>query len=80
MSIHKLQVIETVDPNTRVIDFDGLGPLMRGTGSVSYLCGACGDVLIEKILRELHPLPVQPGQVPPTVIRCGKCRANNAIP
>ena len=71
MSNHRLKVIENLDPNIKVLDPSGPGPLVTGTGSDDYLCGACENVLIAKM---------RPGQIPSTMIRCGKCGATSVLP
>lgn len=79
MADHRLLVIETVDPTTRVVDLSGPGPIGTGAGSDDYLCGGCGNVLIAKMRPGQVPSTLN-GRLASTVIRCGRCKAANAIP
>jgi len=78
MSDHRLQVVETLDPTTRVIDLSGPDPIMTATGPDNYFCGACGNVLIASV-RPLRIPSTLTGQAASTVIRCGKCKVTNAV-
>jgi hypothetical protein len=79
MADHRLQVIETLDPTTRVVELSGSGPSGTGAGADNYLCGSCGNVLSAGMRPGQIPSTLT-GQVASTVIRCGKCKATNAVP
>lgn len=49
----------------------GVGTLFRGDGPIDYLCGKCGQVLMEN-MRGLPPISNG-------CIQCSSCKANNDI-
>ncbi len=49
----------------------GADPAVQGSGPHSFVCGACGTILVEG---------VRFGQIESAVFRCVSCRSLNAIP
>lgn len=67
----RMTVIPEPKPNTRIVMvLDFKGPMMKGTGSLNYVCGVCGDVMLEGIA---------PKQVQNIVIKCFGCGVYNSV-
>lgn len=70
----RMKIIEEPDPAHREVVDRGTTDdpvIVRGSGPHSFLCAACGVVLVEG---------VRFGQLESVSIRCAACGALNAIP
>ncbi len=69
----RMKVISVDDASSwNVIEQEaGADPAVRGSGPHSFLCGACGTVLVEG---------ARLGQIESAVFRCVRCRRLNAMP
>jgi len=70
-----LKVITEPDPGARsVIRSVSSGPVLRGEGSIDYLCGGCNSELAVGMPRVLM------GDGVPVVIFCNVCNSYNELP
>ncbi len=69
----KLKIIPEPKEGTRtVLAPDGPFPALKAHGTVNYICGSCGQLLLEGMERD---------GVQNIVIKCGKCgKYNEAAP
>ncbi|MDP8961651.1 MAG: hypothetical protein M3N32_08575 [Actinomycetota bacterium] len=69
----RMKVISVDDASSwTVIEQEaGADPAVQGSGPHSFLCGACGTVLVEG---------ARLGQIESAVFRCVQCRKLNAMP
>jgi len=70
----KLRAVSKVATNTSTIldpkSAEAL-PIMKGKGDINLLCGNCGAILVQGILR---------GQIRHIVIHCPICDSYNNVP
>lgn len=67
----KMTVIDAPAPNSRTVFAPTfVGPVIRGGGNNTYICGGCGTPLLEKVNYK---------QVQDAVVKCGKCGKHNEI-
>lgn len=66
----RLPVIPKPAEGTRVVLEGDAKPLAKGTGPLNYLCGNCGETLLEGIEK---------GEVTNIVLRCPYCGSYNDL-
>jgi hypothetical protein len=74
MATHRLATINPIrafPPTARVVIPTHPGPITRGNDTEDYVCGKCGNVLLEHVQR---------GFMGGSFIRCGQCRTYNYVP
>jgi len=65
-----LPIIEKPAEGTRTVFQGEAKPFIKGAGQVNYLCGSCGETLLER---------VEPGQVRNIVFCCPNCGSYNDL-
>jgi DNA-directed RNA polymerase subunit RPC12/RpoP len=59
------------DQEQSIVDATFAGPVIKGFGPMTYVCGSCGTPLLQQVEFE---------QVQGVVVRCGNCREFNQTP
>ena len=77
----RLPVIEAWSTDDHLVmrkrEGSGDAPGLRGDGPHTWVCGACGHVLAQKMANEILPGETDPPH--PTVMVCPKCGAGNEV-
>jgi hypothetical protein len=65
----KTTVIPEPAPNTRAVIVSKVAPIMKGQGDLSYECGGCGTLLVDRF----------PGSIRGIVFKCPNCGAFSEV-
>jgi hypothetical protein len=67
-----MKVIPEPASNTRtIVESFSANPVLEGESANQYVCGACGEVLIDHVPHD---------EIQNIVVRCSKCKAFNEVP